>query len=517
MRIVIPAAGKSQRFKEAGFFLPKLFLPVGEKLMIEHVIEMFDQQDEFLLIISEESRTEFNQEYEKLCSKYRNLKIAAIPSHALGPGFSIANDKVFDFVLDSSFIVTYCDFFVEWNYKKFLEFISSTSPAGSIVSFKGLQPSSLGSTMFAYLRVFGNQVLQVREKASFTENRMSEFASTGIYYFANWKTYVNAFKNLNNELPNTSERYVSLLFNYIRSAKLEVNHFEANKFVCLGTPEDYNEYLSWYNFFNNRNLSLEPQEIIVDLSILPMAGQGQRFSDAGYRLPKPFIPINSVPMFIATLDSLPQCKEYAIITKPNFALRVQSTLNQIRPNQQVNVEVLAESTFGPGETLLSFPKLFEEGKSLIVSSCDYEHQFSTSKFRDAIADKLIDGLVFTTKFSKFRMRNPNAFAYCVEGLNREIFKIVEKKTISDQPEEDALVVGTFWFRDAADLRSALEDAVANNYRVNGEIYVGTSINLLIEKGLNFRCFEVDNWISYGDPFELDLYHWWEELLGDEKT
>jgi glucose-1-phosphate thymidylyltransferase len=110
------------------------------------------------------------------------------------------------------------------------------------------------------------------------------------------------------------------------------------------------------------------------------------------------------------------------------------------------------------------------------------------------------------------MRNPNAFAYCVSTHSEKILEIVEKSTISENPEMDPLVVGTFWFRDGENLLSALNESLSTNYRVNGEIYVGTSINLLIKKGLNFQCFDVDNWISFGDPFELELYHWWEELL-----
>jgi hypothetical protein len=49
-------------------------------------------------------------------------------------------------------------------------------------------------------------------------------------------------------------------------------------------------------------------------------------------------------------------------------------------------------------------------------------------------------------------------------------------------------------------------------RINGEIFVGNSLNVLINRGKNFIAFDVDSWISYGDPFELDIYNFWEGIF-----
>ena len=53
---------------------------------------------------------------------------------------------------------------------------------------------------------------------------------------------------------------------------------------------------------------------------------------------------------------------------------------------------------------------------------------------------------------------------------------------------------------------------------NKEYYVGNSINYLIKKKKkNFITFDVDYWISFGNPFELDIYHYWEELFLNKKN
>ena len=36
------------------------------------------------------------------------------------------------------------------------------------------------------------------------------------------------------------------------------------------------------------------------------------------------------------------------------------------------------------------------------------------------------------------------------------------------------------------------------------------MNLLIEGGKKIKVFFADQWISYGDPFELEVYNYWED-------
>ena len=48
--------------------------------------------------------------------------------------------------------------------------------------------------------------------------------------------------------------------------------------------------------------------------------------------------------------------------------------------------------------------------------------------------------------------------------------------------------------------------------VNNEYYVGNNINLAIEKKLKFINFNIDQWISLGDPFELQLYEYWNNFF-----
>ena len=52
MDVIIPMAGHSRRFKKAGYNLPKFLLDCGGKKMIEHVLDMFDESDNFHFILN---------------------------------------------------------------------------------------------------------------------------------------------------------------------------------------------------------------------------------------------------------------------------------------------------------------------------------------------------------------------------------------------------------------------------------------------------------------------------------
>ena len=75
-----------------------------------------------------------------------------------------------------------------------------------------------------------------------------------------------------------------------------------------------------------------------------------------------------------------------------------------------------------------------------------------------------------------------------------------------------MVIGSFWFRNSLDFTLSAENAVSNNINVNGEHYIGNSLNYLISIGRKIKVFEVDKWVSFGDPFELDIFYYWEEFF-----
>ena len=244
MNIVITLAGHSRRFKEKGYDKPKFLIDIDDKPMIYHVVRLFNPEaDNFYFVLNTEQKKEESNIIKILKSCAKNVHITEIEPHEYGPVYTALNADIKD--SDNPVIVSYCDFFVVWNYKKFLE--QSKNYSGAIASFKGFHPASFGNTYYAYTRQNeNNELIELREKKSFTQNRSEEYANTGIYYFKSF----NLFKKYADKLQkdgfgNLKEGYVSLIFNHLVKDGYKVKITDVEKFICWGTPEDLEEFYKW--------------------------------------------------------------------------------------------------------------------------------------------------------------------------------------------------------------------------------------------------------------------------------
>ncbi len=250
MNIVIPMAGKSERFFKYGYTLPKALLPLGTKTTIERIINLFDtKNDRYFFIVNKIDNKRYG--LSKFLNTLKiNKKILVIPRHNLGPVYSLL--KIKDAIPpDEEVLVNYCDVLISWNYRKFLQTLKVGGYDGGLASFKGFHPASLGDTYFAYMKVNSrNELVDLREKASFTDNRMQEHASTGTYYFKKWGHVLKFGRELiKMKIHAHGEYYVSLMYNLMKKAGLKSLVFETEKFISLGAPEDYRQYQYWQDIF----------------------------------------------------------------------------------------------------------------------------------------------------------------------------------------------------------------------------------------------------------------------------
>ena len=248
MNVLITLAGQSKRFYNAGYKKPKFLLPIGNSTVISEVVKKFDDNDTFHFVLTEEQVTENHNLKDYIKNLRKNIHLNIIKSHNLGPVYSALQAKsIRD---DSNIIISYCDFLIDWDYKKFKREIYGYD--GAIVSFKGFHPSSFTGTLYCYLKIKNKLITELREKKSFTTKPSNEFASTGIYYFKNFGIFKkNGYRALEDKkmIKKYKEIYVSLPYIYLLSEKTNILNFEVERFVSLGTPKDYEEFIHWLNFF----------------------------------------------------------------------------------------------------------------------------------------------------------------------------------------------------------------------------------------------------------------------------
>ena len=126
-----------------GIQTPKFLLSLNKTTIISKILETYDDNDNFHLVITHSQLKNKNLD-NYLKSLKKNIFLNVINDHDKGPCFSALQAKSCYFKNDV--IISYCDFLIEWDYKKFKREIFDYDFA--ITSFKGFHPSSFSVTLY---------------------------------------------------------------------------------------------------------------------------------------------------------------------------------------------------------------------------------------------------------------------------------------------------------------------------------------------------------------------------------
>jgi dTDP-glucose pyrophosphorylase len=247
------------------------------------------------------------------------------------------------------------------------------------------------------------------------------------------------------------------------------------------------------------------------INLIPMAGAGSRFFRQSYRVPKPFVSVMGKPAFLAAVDSFPKADSYIFLCLKEHISKYNLKENIAKHYPFYNIISIDQVTEGQACTCLLAEPFFNKNEGLFIASCDYQMIYDEQKYQALLEDSSIDVIIWTFRIGALKMANPNAFAYCKRKGN-QVIEVVEKRTISDDPYNDPAVVGSFSYRTCNLFTQGAKKMIKKNIRVNNEFYVGTSINQLIEAGAKVVTFDIDKFISFGDPFELASLQYWEDYF-----
>lgn len=233
-----------------------------------------------------------------------------------------------------------------------------------------------------------------------------------------------------------------------------------------------------------------------DMNVLiPMAGAGSRFEQAGYSFPKPLIDVKGKPMIQTVVDSLNINANYIFIVQKSHydKYSLQHTLNLIAPNCKI-IQVNGITEGAACTTLLAKDYINNENPLLIANSDQYLDWDSNQFMYSMIGDK-IDGGILT-----FPSCHPK-WSYaklCKDGF---VAQVAEKKVISEHA-----TVGVYYFRNGADYVAGAEQMIKKNIRTNNEFYVCPVYNECIHNGGNYKIFNIEESSMWGLGTPEDLSH-----------
>jgi NDP-sugar pyrophosphorylase family protein len=196
--------------------------------------------------------------------------------------------------------------------------------------------------------------------------------------------------------------------------------------------------------------------------IMPMAGRGSRFENSSYKLPKPLIEVNGIPMFIHALRSLQNVAFHQIIFIALREHEVQFELSSIIKKFVTNhykLVLIPEVTQGQLCTVLEGKEYIDNDNDLLIISSDtivISNIGRDIKNRKADCKGLIS--VHTMEGEQWSFAQTDAFG--------RVVKVAEKVRISDNAS-----TGLYYFSNGKDFVARAEKMIASKHTTKGEYYV----------------------------------------------
>ncbi|MBN9344327.1 MAG: glycosyltransferase family 2 protein [Holosporales bacterium] len=235
INVVIPMAGKGSRFYEKGYKIPKPFIDVHGKMMIERVLDNLQLPTaKYFLIALQEHIENYKQYFNKINVNY-DSEIIPIYKTTDGPACTVLathrqiNNEI-------PLLIANSDQVVDIKISDYIDDCFKRNLDGSIMTFKATDPK------WSFAKINQKRlVTEVKEKVPISNN-----ATVGIYFFKEGKYFFNGAIDMIAAADKTNnEYYVCPIYNYIirQGGNIGIFEIDPGKMHGTGTPEDLEEYL----------------------------------------------------------------------------------------------------------------------------------------------------------------------------------------------------------------------------------------------------------------------------------
>jgi len=228
--------------------------------------------------------------------------------------------------------------------------------------------------------------------------------------------------------------------------------------------------------------------------LIPMAGAGSRFEQAGYTFPKPLIEVQGKPMIQIVVDNLNIDATFIYVVQKSHREKynLDTLLNLITPGCKiVEVDGITE---GAACTTLLAKEFINNDEPLLMANSDQFIEWDSNEFMYKMNELNCDGgiVTFHATHPKWSFAKVDEYGYVTE--------VAEKNPISD-----IATVGVYYWVKGSDYVKYAERMIEKNIRINNEFYVCPVFNEAIGDGKKIKTFNIQKMWGLGTPEDLKNY------------
>lgn len=218
-----------------------------------------------------------------------------------------------------------------------------------------------------------------------------------------------------------------------------------------------------------------------------MAGRGSRLRPHTLTVPKPLVPVGGKPIVHRLVEDIAKTSTEKVteigFIIGDFGEAVEQELKEVAASLGAEGKIFyQEQALGTAHAVLCAKEMLD-GPVVVA--------FADTLFRaDFTMSPDVDGVLWVKQID-----DPSAFG---------VVKLDDKGTITDfveKPKEfvsDLAMIGIYYIKDGAGLRTELQYLIDNNVIKGGEYQLPDAFRRLTEKGTKFKSGEVNEWLDCGN-------------------
>jgi len=221
--------------------------------------------------------------------------------------------------------------------------------------------------------------------------------------------------------------------------------------------------------------------------IVPMAGMGKRMRPHTLTTPKPLIPVGGKPIVQRLVEDIARVCNQKID-------EIAYIIGDFGKEAEENLIAVAEKLGAKGtiyyqhEPLGTAHAIYCAEKSL---DGNVVVAFADTLFRaDFTLDNSKDGIIWVQK-----VENPKAFGVIKLDSDNNITDFIEKPEVF---VSDLAIIGIYYFKDGANLKSEIKYLLDNNIKEKGEFQLTNALENMKNKGVKFSPGQVEEWLDCGN-------------------
>ncbi|MDB4794825.1 NTP transferase domain-containing protein [bacterium] len=221
--------------------------------------------------------------------------------------------------------------------------------------------------------------------------------------------------------------------------------------------------------------------------VMPMAGRGERFSQAGFETPKPLIEVDGIPMFVKATRSLPLALAtrliFIILEEHDNEYNISSIVEEYFSEYPLHIVRLPTVTGGQAETVKAGLSVGVLSDSLLVFNTDSAFEDDLELYFTNLEPE-VEGML------QIFSDDQNRWSFVRTNESGRVLETAEKRVISKNAS-----TGLYWFREATTFLRLKHISAQEG----GESYIAPMYNQLVDEGGHVMAKPVKRFFCYGTP------------------